>query len=500
MVSKGDHTITIDEGDTFPGLGKGNKVVMALYGENDVRGKIGGLLESCAPFEVNNGTMQGDPKPGVKKSLVVHYDGDVIGDVIEGHEEMKHKPTKFELGNAIFTILMSMISCSLAINSYTILSTAAAEVQDIVINWETVPVVDFKVAVAGSACGSGYTNYGKFLQLPGDSKSCGCHDNAFYDGELRASSISTCDGNQTNAGCLHTSPIASTNLNAWRGSQVCVKRAGEPVLLKSGDKNVRPEPVKKGGAWKCSAGYHSCGPNSNDLTRTVCIPDSVSGCPLTYLAGENTYSDYYSSYDKTNTVSPLLASTMNGLGTKPIAQGFTYLPSYFGNPTTLSGEIRMDREHSDSWIDTTSKLGKVVNGAGALPIVELTVATHTGGGASDDGPCYGRSTGTYGDREEWTSTTTSYSSSTASTTIGEPGKCDEDDPRWRPIEVHNSRQFILENLLKNTYCSGLTSAQAIATDYFTSGTRCTVGSNAPNGCATIQSVGKTCSAADNICK
>jgi hypothetical protein len=89
------------------------------------------------------------------------------------HErEAKHKPTLFETLTAWFTIVICIVSMGLAINTYMLMLTAAAEVGDIVTNWETVPVTDMTIPAAGTSCPSGYDDNSNFFNLPSNGDRC----------------------------------------------------------------------------------------------------------------------------------------------------------------------------------------------------------------------------------------------------------------------------------------------------------------------------------------
>jgi len=110
---------------------------------------------------------------------------------------------------------------------------------------------------------------------------CSCAQGAsFTDGGRaypQSSSTSSCDTNQTKAGCEDDPTILGFAMPLWEDAiMLCAKRGGEGAVITANPYKERPNPSAAGA---CPSGYRRCG----NGTTAVCFPSSEPLCPFTAM-------------------------------------------------------------------------------------------------------------------------------------------------------------------------------------------------------------------------
>jgi len=330
------------------------------------------------------------------------------------------------------TIVVAIVSISLVWAAYNELNAAISDVSDLLENWETEPIVAMTQVAWDEDCPSGWEEM-PYTTWPGASAGhCACPSTSgSYD-----SSTSSCNTNQTNAGCLTDYAVSSVDLVSWRGHKGCVLRGGDPAMVWDDSYWERPHPDEDTG--ECESGYKLCGDSSDpgfDSSRAVCFPEGTP-CPLTFVEG--------------------------GTGSQPD----WWSAAAHGNSTGA------DDEGYRLWYER--------QGAGDLPLVELALRLKE---SSSRGVCYQGSNQKYG--------TAGWSSGAY---LGYPGACTRVDTRYEAFDEHSEYDFLVENFLLQSECSGYNSSTIADSDYRTSGIACS-GSD----CEVTASFG-SCRSTDTICK
>ena len=182
------------------------------------------------------------------------------------------------IGPLVFTF--SIMILSLMIVNVILVSRVSNHVQDITRLWKDQPIVSMYVSSSNQedACSFGFDALPlENAALPGISAtSCGCTENPY--GYL--SSIAPCFGRGEHSGyCMSLEALQPTDSLRWRGSTLCIKRAGRPAATYKGHYSGRPHPNKHG---KCPHGYRKCGEGKNQDEGAVCFPDNAE-CPITNI-------------------------------------------------------------------------------------------------------------------------------------------------------------------------------------------------------------------------
>ena len=414
---------------------------------------------------------------------------------MENKPKGRHKPSKFQAILAAYIFVTCCSSIGLIINSYIKIKEASSTVSDVVDNWQLKPITHITVRTPTGSCPPGYEAYGdgSFLDVKEQSSSgCGCEIGSTYKGETYFSTPSNCNTNQTNADCNNGFKFNAFKFQEYRSSGLCFKRDGEPVLLGKAPKfTSRPEPDPVD--FTCPTGYHRCGPSSNDASRSVCMPDTIGTCPMTFSASENTFPTYISGYSSSdpNPLQPTGLDVNNAkLGGNIAAEPF------------IDGFKSIYSERSDTWKDKTSLLGTLWQEAGlqqqgALPVVEIKLALVEAGNAAPNGICY--ASGVVGNADR-TIMEYSPSGSGQNANFWSLEKCAKPDTRWVQYDTYGLDDFFGNNLRYSTECASLNSSTAISHDYWTNGyTRC-ADSGTYERCGVSGGASKTCKANDDICK
>jgi len=181
----------------------------------------------------------------------------------------------------------SVIAASIA---YSTFSAATTEFNGLIKNWEKAPITAFAFPVFdrttnGNTCAADFS----LVHLPvwpgTYSSACACGQGAATEsgGAQVSSATSTCNGNQTAAGCIDQPYLGSVPLDYWRGGSVCIQRGGEAQLVS--DKRTRVVPTKDDPCEKQGkkGEYKTCGGTSYTSDRATCVKADAA-CPVTEFA------------------------------------------------------------------------------------------------------------------------------------------------------------------------------------------------------------------------
>lgn len=144
-------------------------------------------------------------------------------------------------------------------------------------NWETAPISEIALFPGNSSCPEPYSELALPVWPGASSSACACEENArtpLPANDPEYSSKSSCDTNQTQAGCLDQSAVEAVALEDWRESTICFRREGVPQLISA--TKLRPIPSRSG---VCPGGWAACGEGTYDRDRAVCVPLDASSSP-----------------------------------------------------------------------------------------------------------------------------------------------------------------------------------------------------------------------------
>jgi hypothetical protein len=201
-------------------------------------------------------------------------------------EEKKDEPEKpglmsrspfYELKQLI-SIAMTITCMVLAIMAYIDLSNYTSDVQDILKNWKTKPLMDIYVANYTDTCAEGYS---EFSYSRSDFTGVGVGHCACTASSLTyTSTYANCTSDaELTPECMSMNSLSGVNAKAWRRERICYKRGGiGSVSFKDGYFR-RPYPDEKG---KCEDGFKLCGNGTYQDDRAICFPDTEQ-CPITGL-------------------------------------------------------------------------------------------------------------------------------------------------------------------------------------------------------------------------
>jgi hypothetical protein len=229
---------------------------------------------------------------------------------------------------------------------FFLFDTATDNLSNLIGNWERAPITDILLS-STDTCPTDYSLMDT-PKWPGTySDACACKNGAYSPAEGAAqfsSSGSTCDVNQTNAGCINQPTISKVQLDEWRGIHVCLKREGEAQMISS--TKTRPIPKKAG---KCESGYKACGTSTYDKDRTICFPDSYT-CPVTGATAGTSLPDGYNS--------SLAMSTNDNTWYKRVAfdgeMPINHVELVLYNPGGKRGQCFLGGENQESYSSSAS--------------------------------------------------------------------------------------------------------------------------------------------------
>lgn len=136
-------------------------------------------------------------------------------------------------------------------------------------NWQTSPILDIQTSPS-VACPAGYEPLID-REWPGTEHGCYCP----YDLGTGLYS-SSCSSKQRDRLCYGISSRGEKILSKFNGFTLCVLRLQDKSFVN----------LKMADAGFCPHGTKKCGGTSDDLSNTVCFPDSEK-CPITEITIEN---------------------------------------------------------------------------------------------------------------------------------------------------------------------------------------------------------------------
>lgn len=177
----------------------------------------------------------------------------------------------------LVSIGMTIACMVLAILAFIDLNNYTSDVEDILNNWKTQPVLDVYIANFSVGCLSDYNSFSlSNTDFPGLSKGhCACTALS-----LSLSSYPNCSStDEVSAECMSANSQNGVDAEAWRREKICYKRGGlASVNFKNGYFR-RPYPDSDG---TCPSGYKKCGTGNYEDDRAICFPDDTI-CPITGL-------------------------------------------------------------------------------------------------------------------------------------------------------------------------------------------------------------------------
>jgi len=421
-----------------------------------------------------------------RKAAKAKKGGKVARDMEE--EAKQIKSAWIEVAAKIFTIIATIISIVSVSKANSVLSAASDDYNQLISNWEKVPIVDVEAVTfvsGGGACSSNYSEM-TTLNWEGDqSAGCGCPANSKYSSK----SFRSCNSSETSSGCRTDKDMLMEEVpyRNWRGKTLCIKRAGDPAVidftaygsgLGDGTENaeIRPIPDKNG---ICKTGYKKCGSgNSFDNDYAVCVPDDGTLCPITLLGSPG--GDDWTASENSGAG---WSTTLNLTGTNILDTN---------QPVNENSVLNVDREMTK--VTKTTYTG--------LPIVDIRMAFSS----NNRGPCYGDPSdqSRYKDQAKF--------GSNMRADFNRPSDCARTDGRWFLVDTLDESRVMADvlfgaNAPSNSDCANKDILEASAYDYFTaSGTPQCVNSgfDTYQQCHQIQgggsSLSSSCSGGDELCK
>ncbi len=182
------------------------------------------------------------------------------------------------IGPLVF--IFSIAILSLMIVNVILVNRVSNHVQDITRLWKNQPIVSMYVSSSyqEDVCSIGFDALplGN-AALPGiTAASCGCTQNPYG----YSSSVAPCFARGEHSGyCMPLEALQPAESLRWRGSTLCVKRAGRPAATYKGHYAGRPHPHKHG---NCPKNYRKCGEGKNQDEGAICFPEDAE-CPITNI-------------------------------------------------------------------------------------------------------------------------------------------------------------------------------------------------------------------------
>ena len=381
----------------------------------------------------------------------------------------KTKNTKVSTFGQLLCIFFAFCSISASSSSYGLVGKSATYVAPILENWSSKPLeyVYFLYPNATS-CPDDSSVDGTYMTWPGMS-SLGC---ACPSGSSESSTYSsTCSIAQLNANCVDDTAIDSKIMDTWRGTKLCLQRAGQAIFENN---VVRPLPTVDI-PHACGDGYHRCGRTSMDAWRATCAP-SADDCPITFLGGKDVLSFY-----------GVQQSTFDAYTFSRVPQPFLDYSNNIAPNDTL-------------YIAESSLVVPL-----QLPLVQFTMSfmQYDNSVPNFYGPCLDHSVVADISQASYTGTATYTDNSVTAATNSYPSSCANLDPRWQSYDYQKESDWLLDNLLQDSKCKGLTYTQAINSNYWTSGTICSLASSGDNiglQCESGIDPSTSCGSDDMLCK
>uniref|UniRef100_A0A7S1TP05 Uncharacterized protein n=1 Tax=Phaeomonas parva TaxID=124430 RepID=A0A7S1TP05_9STRA len=369
---------------------------------------------------------------------------------------MKFAKTKeFVIFKCVVTIVLSIVSIVLASEAFNALDAVVGDITGILDNWGTPPVTEFTLTNA-TACPSGWEQYPDVKWRGLEAGACACPSGATSGGQTWTSSYTSCNSNQTSAGCQQDPALSSINMKYWRNRLICLRRESEAAYNRDDD-YIRPRVSEPD---SCPSGYVFCGgPGTTYANGFAHCARTDLGCPLT-------------SYD-------IL---------KPSDAAYSGFPSNYGGffdgygSTDNSEYDMLGRVGTDSYVESS-----VTRFDEALPVVDVAIGFAP--------PCI------TGPNQENYDSATSWSSSNNDVTNDPPSSCNEADPRYVEIDSLSEAEFMREHFLRESACAGISANNWANYDVYSSAGSsfdCRSASLG-GGCLVSLSSGRSCTSTDSIC-
>jgi hypothetical protein len=359
--------------------------------------------------------------------------------------EMKH----------LLTIGMTIACIVLAIIAYTDLRNYTSDVDEILTNWKTIPLVDIYVANYTDTCADGYSelSYSRSDFVGVSRGHCACTATS----STYSSTLPNCsDTAEATPECMTARSLGEVNAKAWRRERICYKRGGEASVSFKDGYSRRPYPDEKG---NCRKGYKICGSGTYNGNRAICFPDTEQ-CPITGL---------------------LVAATKPSGGSWILAGNFTrdgthlfYRREYTGELPAVEFEDALTKYNGDYMADNYN------------------------GNKNDRGPCY------MGGAQRYDNSIKVSETQFATYSLKAPASCQKPDPRFVLYDNVDFVNHYLGVLEQSSRCTGFELyslsdpryQSASDPDYLKSGVPC---GPTPYTCNRESDMGTNCLSNDNIC-
>jgi hypothetical protein len=353
---------------------------------------------------------------------------------------------------------MTIACMVLAILAYIDLSNYTSDVQSILKNWKTKPLIDVYITnFTNVECAEGYTEMGyPHSDFTGVGRGhCGCTPNIYS----YVSAYPNCSSEvEAIPDCQSAKSLPGIAAKSWRREKICIKRGGIGSVSFANGYFRRPYPDEHG---NCPDDYKKCGTGNYQDDRAICFPSDTE-CPITGL---------------------LIAAS------QPSGGSWTSV----GNFTHDGLHLYARREYP-----------------GELPAVEFSDALtrykgdyfqdNYNGKNNNRGPCY------MGSSQKYSRSVVVSEIALVDYAITSPSQCQKPDPRYVlydrvPIEDHYLGAF---DQSAKTDCAGFPLYSSTDTrfnpaldpDYLESGIKC---GPAPYECNRDLDMGTNCDASDTIC-
>lgn len=198
---------------------------------------------------------------------------DCIGGIVDLVAESSSNPA-CKLGTAVVSVGIGITLLVLSILSYMALAVAAADMQNLVDNWNRLPYTDMTTVIDSANCPTGFAEIPR-PAFPGTSLVCDCPSGSTPPSGFKTPGIYEHACNSSQTWCTQYNALDPQTLQ-WRGIKFCAQTYADPNMAAF----LRP----RGSASKaCPSGFFPCNANSSSTTEIFCT--SVQGvCPLTSLA------------------------------------------------------------------------------------------------------------------------------------------------------------------------------------------------------------------------
>jgi hypothetical protein len=414
-------------------------------------------MDSPPPTEIQKVEKPTDEREVGEEGCFGCFGGKKVEDEKEEPDEPSwlSKSPYYEIKH-VLTIIMTIVCIVLAISAYVKLQNYTADVDEILNNWKTLPLMDIYVANYTDTCAEGYSEFSySRSDFTGVGRgNCACTASSYPD---YISTYPNCSETaEALSSCMTANSLDGVKAKSWRRERICYKRGGQASVSFKDGYFRRPYPDEKG---KCHNGYKVCGSGTYNDNRAICFPDTEQ-CPITGL---------------------LVAAT------KP--SGGSWISA--GNFTRDGTHLFYRREYVDE-----------------LPVVNLEdaltkyngdyMADNYNGNKNARGPCYMGGVQKYGNQIKVSETALD------SFSISSPSSCNKPDPRfilYDNVDFVNHYLGVLENSEK---CKGFelysfTDPRYNSLsdpDYLRSRRPC---GTAPYYCNRDSDMGTNCLSSDQIC-